>query len=90
MCATLVGGMTRLRREYIETAKSRGIELKVFTGQENKIASRIGTADLLIVFTNRVSHDARDQVVRFAKCNGIPLRMVHSCGVKALHGCLQP
>ena len=33
MCAALVGGMTRLRQEYIDAAKDMGVNLKVFTGQ---------------------------------------------------------
>jgi hypothetical protein len=88
MCATLIGGMDRLKRDYIETAKTSGFKLKVFTGKESKIADRLGRPDLVIVFTNKVSHEARDQVVRFAKTKNIPLRMVHSCGTKDLTTCL--
>jgi hypothetical protein len=70
-------------------AQRRGVRLKVFTGQESRIAERLGEADLLIVFTNKVSHEARHQVVRLAKSRDIPLRLIHSCGLSTLHGCLE-
>lgn len=84
MCATLVGGMDRLRREYINAAKATGVDLKVFTGKENCIASQMGLPDLVIVFTSKVSHAARKEVVQYAKSHNIPLKMVHACGVSSL------
>ena len=88
MCATLIGGMDRLKRDYINLALSRGVKLKVFSGKESKIAPRLGNPDLLIVFTNLVSHEARDQVVRLAKSRKIPLRLLHSAGMSSLAQCL--
>lgn len=89
MCAALVGGMDRLRQEYIDTAKGLGVELKVFTGQERSIKSQLGDLDMMILFTGKVSHAARMEAVRHAKSNNIPLRMVHSSGVSALRKCFE-
>lgn len=90
MCATLIGGMDRLRRDYINAAKARGIDLKVFTGKENQISSQMGYPDLVIVFTSKVSHAARKEVLSYAKSRNIPVRMVHSCGVSTLRNNLNP
>ncbi len=87
MCAVLVGGMDRLRNEYMEAAKEQGVSLKVFTGQERSIKSQIGDADMLILFTGKVSHAARKEALKYAKHNKIPVKMVHSSGVTALKGC---
>jgi len=76
--------MDRLRREYINAAKATGVDLKVFTGKENSIASQIGSPDLVIVFTNKVSHAARKEVMHYAKSRNIPVKMVHNCGVSSL------
>ena len=87
MCAALVGGMDRLRQEYIDTAKDMGVNLKVFTGQERSIRSQLGNPDMLIVFTGKVSHTAREAAVKHARACNIPLRMVHSSGVSSLRKC---
>ena len=89
MCAALVGGMDRLRQEYIDTAKDLGVSLKVFTGQERSIRSQLGDVDMMILFTGKVSHAARTEAVKHAKTNKIPLRMVHSSGVSSLRKCIE-
>ena len=89
MCAALVGGMDRLRKEYIDTAKGMGVSLKVFTGQERSIKSQLGDLDMMILFTGKVSHAARQEAVKHAKANNIPLHMIHSSGVSALRKCIE-
>jgi hypothetical protein len=76
--------MDRLRQDYIGTAKALGIELKVFTGQERSIKHQLGDLDMIILFTNKLSHAARVEAVRYAKSNNIPLHMSHSSGIAAL------
>jgi hypothetical protein len=89
MCAALVGGMTRLRQEYIDTAKDMGVSLKVFIGKERSIRNQLGNLDMMIVFTGKVSHTAREDAVKHAKAYNIPLRMVHSSGVSSLRKCFE-
>jgi hypothetical protein len=89
MCAVLVGGMDRLNMEYIEAARSLGVDLKVFTGQERSIRNQLGESDLLILFTDKLSHAARKEAVRHARTRNIPVRMVHSSGVSALRRCIE-
>jgi len=89
MCAALVGGMDRLKQDYIKTAKRQGVKLKVFTGKENNISSRLGNADFLIIFTNKINHAARSRTMAYAKANNIPVHRRHSCGVSSLSDCLR-
>ena len=89
MCAVLVGGMDRLHREYVETAKSLGVALKVFNGQERSIEKQLGGADMLILCTGKVSHSARREVIKHAGAKNIPVRMIHSAGVSALRCCIE-
>lgn len=89
MCAVLVGGMDRLHRVYIETAKSFGIALKVFNGQERSIEKQLGGADMLILCTGKVSHSAQREVVKYACAKNIPVSRIHSAGVSALRGCIE-
>jgi hypothetical protein len=89
MCGALIGGMDRLKREYIDTAKRHGVRLKVFTGKENKIHGKLGQPNFLIMFTNKVSHEARRSVMSHARSQKIPVYMMHSCGVSSLDNCLK-
>jgi len=88
MCAALVGGMSRLKREYAEAAKIMGVSLKVFDGNESCIAARIGQAERLILFTGKLSHKARSEALRHAARQGIPVHQCHSSGVSSLRRCL--
>ncbi|WP_461209152.1 DUF2325 domain-containing protein [Desulfocurvus sp. DL9XJH121] len=88
MCAAVIGGMDRLKRDYINAAKKQGIRLKVLTGKENRIGEKLGSADLLILFTNQLSHSARREALVHARKNNIQVELSHSCGVSSLKECL--
>lgn len=89
MCVALVGGMDRLKREYIEAANEMGVNLKVFTGKERSIKNQLGELDMLILFTGKVSHAARHEAVKHARANSIPVEMIHSSGVSSLRRCFE-
>jgi hypothetical protein len=88
MCAVLIGGMDRLNREYISVAREMGIDLKIFTGQENSLKRQIGAPDIIIICTGKVSHNARAEAFRHAAANAIPVEMIHSPGISALRRCI--
>ena len=88
MCVALIGGMDRLERQYINVAKQLGIKLKVFSKHKPTLQSKIENVDGMVIFTNKVSHEARKEAVRIAKINKIPFLMHHSCGVCTLRDCL--
>jgi hypothetical protein len=90
MCAVLIGGMDRLRREYILVARELGFDLKIFTGQENNIKRQIGDPDIIVICTGKVSHNARLEALRHASAKAIRLEMIHSSGVSALRRCIKP
>ena len=88
MCAALVGGMDRLKREYMSEAEKNGIKLKHFTGKERKISKSLGNVDFVVLFTNKVSHKARKDVLDAVRGRDVPVYMEHSCGVSTLRKCL--
>ncbi|SDB61615.1 hypothetical protein SAMN05660653_03216 [Desulfonatronum thiosulfatophilum] len=89
MCATLIGGMDRLKSNYLQTAKQAGVQLKIFTGKENSIANQLGESKMIIIFTNKVSHQAKNEAMAIAKSRNIPVHMLHSCGISTLRKCLR-
>lgn len=88
MCAALIGGMDRLKRDYMNEAKRQGVKLKVFTGKERNITGSMGNVDFAVVFTNKVSHKARNEVVGLLKKKDVPVVMQHSCGISSLRKCI--
>jgi cellobiose-specific phosphotransferase system component IIB len=89
MSAVMIGGMDRLHRDYIETAKSLGIDLKIFSGQERSIRKALGSADVVILCMGKLSHSARIETRKCADSRKIPVQMIHSAGVSSLRICLE-
>ncbi|MBG0776252.1 MAG: DUF2325 domain-containing protein [Desulfovibrionaceae bacterium] len=89
MGAALIGGMDRLKREYINEARKAGVKLKVFTGKERGIGGRLGSVDFVVLFTDKISHSARREAEQAAKANAIPVYRFHSSGVSTLRECVQ-
>ncbi len=87
MCVALIGGMERLQKHYINEAQKFGVDLKVFSKSENGISEKIENVDALVIFTNKVSHRLKKEVMKKAKANNIPALMYHSCGICTLRNC---
>jgi hypothetical protein len=64
MCIALIGGMDRLEQHYRKAAEKFGIELKVFNASAAGMASTVKNADAVVIFTNKVSHRARKEVLK--------------------------
>ncbi len=88
MCIGLIGGMDRLGRHYMKEAERLDIHLKVFSKWEKNLSKKIKTLDALVVFTNKISHMGRKEVMVVARNRQIPIFMYHSCGVCTLRDCL--
>jgi hypothetical protein len=88
MSIILVGGMDRLERHYLIEAEKLGIDLKFFSKAESSISSKIGSADAMVIFTNKISHRVKNEVMNAARSRNIPVMMYHSCGVCTLRDCL--
>lgn len=88
MCVALIGGMDRLKREYLTEAEKIGIRLRIFTKSETGIDKKVKGSDAIMIFTNKISHRAKREVMNIAKVNKIKVVMCHSCGVCSLRDCL--
>lgn len=89
MSIVLVGGMDRLGSQYQKEAQKMGMKLQIFSQLEHNMGSRIKGADAVVIFTNMISHKARNTAVSIAKEGGIPVFMHHACGVCSLRQCLK-
>ncbi len=64
MSIVIIGGNERMERRYLDTCKEYGCKGKVFTKMKGELKSKIGSPDLIIMFTNTVSH----KMVNCANC----------------------
>jgi len=88
MSVTLVGGMDRMAPHYQNEAKKQGIKLQIFSQAQTGMESKIRNSDALVLFTNKVSHQARNTAIAEAKKQDIPIYQFHSCGLCTLRDCL--
>ncbi|GFH62473.1 MAG: conserved hypothetical protein [Candidatus Desulfovibrio kirbyi] len=89
MSFVLIGGIDRLKPNYIAAARLGGHSLKCLSRNECNFNDKLGHPDALIVFTNKVSHEAKRKAVQFANTHNIPLHLLHSCGVSSLKNYLK-
>ncbi len=87
MSIALVGGMDRLAKHYQGEAKKHGIKLSIFSQSHSSMQSKIKNCDAVVVFTNKVSHSARNAAIAEARKREIPIYQFHSCGLSTLRGC---
>lgn len=89
MCVALIGGMDRLKRDYQRIGGKYGAEIRHFEKRCPYLEQKLLSVDAIIVFTDKVSHDARNIAVSTGRGAGIPVLMCHSCGVSSLKRCLE-
>lgn len=88
MRIALVGGMDRLQNHYRKEAAKLGVELRIFNRSEIDLQAKLGYSEAVVLFTGKVSHQARQQVMDAAQSRNIPVFQSHNCGICALRNCL--
>ncbi len=88
MSIVIVGGNERMECQYADICKNYGCKAKIFTKENGSLKKKMGCPDLLILFTNTVSHKMVISAAQEAKRNKIPIARVHSSSASALHGVL--
>lgn len=84
MSIVIIGGHERMTAQYDSVCKEYGHEAKIFTKENGKISKKFGNPDLMILFTNTVSHKMVYSALQISKKNNIPVERVHSSSVCSL------
>ena len=79
MSIILVGGMDRLGEQYRAEARRHGVEIQIFSQDEQGLSAKIKNSDGVVIFTNKVSHQARNRAFKTAKSEGVPVLMHRGC-----------
>lgn len=85
MSVVIIGGNERMQGKYEAICKEYGCSAKVFAKTTGPIEKKIGSPDLMILFTSTVSHKMAEGAIKAAKRNNVPIARVASSSVSALH-----
>lgn len=89
MSVVIVGGHDRMVCQYKKICKDYNCRVKVFTQMSGNLKNMIGSPDLLILFTNTVSHKmVRCAVNEAEKCHADIVRC-HTSSRAALNEILE-
>jgi hypothetical protein len=89
MSIVIVGGHDRMVCRYKEICKSYQCKAKVFTHMTTDLKKQLGSPDLIILFTNTVSHKMVNSTVSEAKKGKVTVLRSHSSSGSALTGLLK-
>lgn len=88
MSVVIVGGNERMEYQYADICKNYGCRAKIFTKENGSLKKKMGRPDLLILFTNTVSHKMVISATHEAKRSNVPIARIHTSSAQALHSVL--
>ncbi len=89
MSVVIVGGNDCMVRRYKDICSEYKCEAKVFTQMRDGLRNKVGSPDLLVLFTNTVSHKMLRYALNEVKHMNIPIARSHSSSAAALKSILE-
>lgn len=90
MSIVIVGGHDRMVAQYKMICKKNKWKAKVFTQMSADLDKQIGQPDLMVLFTNTVSHKMVKTALEEAKRYNTEVVRCHSSSATALQQILEP
>ena len=88
MSVVIIGGNECMVCQYEKICKDYGCKAKVFAKERSSFKKKLGSPDLMILFTNTVSHKMVITASQEAKKNNIPIARIHTSSATALRSVL--
>lgn len=88
MCIVIIGGHDRMVCTYKDICKQYHCKSKVFTQMPADMKNLIGSPDLLVLFTNTVSHKMVSNAIKAGERAGTKIVRSHSSSACALKNIL--
>ena len=88
MSIVIVGGNERMVCQYEDICKNYGCKAKIFVKERGALDKKMGNPDLLILFTNTVSHKMVRCAVDEAEKKKFKIVRCHTSSGSALEGIL--
>ena len=89
MSVVIVGGHDRMVHQYKKICKQYKCKAKVFTQMSGSLKEQIGSPDLIVVFTNTVSHKMAKCALDEAERNKAQVVRCHTSSENALNEILK-
>lgn len=89
MNVVIVGGNECMECKYKEICKQHSCRAKIFTKEKGNLSRKLGCPDLMILFTNTVSHKMVHSALTEAKKNNVKVVRAHSSSASSLKSVLQ-
>ena len=89
MSVVIIGGNERMVCQYTDNCKDYGCKAKVFPKEHGSVKKKIGNPDLMILFTNTVSHKMVKTAVDEAKRKNVEVVRCHTSSGSALENILK-
>lgn len=89
MSVVVVGGNDRMVTRYKDICESYKCKAKVFTQMPSDFENKLGTPDLMVVFTNTCSHKMVNSVNQKSRKHDIPVARIHNASANALKSVLE-
>lgn len=88
MSIAIIGGNECMERRYINACKEFGHKAKVFAKPKG-IREKIGTPDIVVLFTNTVSHKMVHQALSYINESKSKIVRTHSSSISSLKSILE-
>ena len=88
MSVVIIGGNDRMVCRYRDICREHGCEAKIYTQPKGNLECLMGNPDLIVLFTNPVSHEMIKIAKRKAAAQAIPLMQSHCASCSALRNVL--
>ncbi|MCI6163885.1 MAG: DUF2325 domain-containing protein [Lachnospira sp.] len=89
MSVVIIGGNECMVCKYETICKKHGCKAKVFVKEKSRFNKQLGNPDLMILFTNTVSHKMVLSAVNEAKKKDIKIIRTHSSSASSLTNVLE-
>ena len=89
MSVVIIGGNECMVCQYEKICRDHGCKAIVFAKERSGFKKKLGNPDLMILFTNTVSHKMVNSAVTEAKRNKIQIARAHSSSAAALTNVLK-
>ena len=89
MSVVIIGGHDRMVSQYKKICKEHSCKAKVFTQMPGNFRNQIGSPDLIILFTNTVSHKMVRCALSETKGKNTRIARSHSSSMAALKNILK-
>ncbi len=88
MSMAIIGGNECMQRRYIDLCKQFGYNAKVFAKPKG-IKDKIGNPDVVVLFTNTVSHKMVNQTLSSINKDRSKVIRIHSSSISSLKNTLE-